>query len=269
MAKAAKANIRIGVGGWTFEPWRGTFYPDGLTQKRELEYASRHLTSIEINGTYYGSQKRDSFIKWHNETPEGFIFSMKGTRFSTNRRVLAEAGDSVARFLGSGVAELKSRLGPVNWQFHPSKKFDAADMGAFLALLPKTIEDQPLRHVIEVRNDSFSTPDFIELARQHGVAVVCAAGNSYLQIADRTADFVYARITITDEKVKGGFTAATIEKWAEAARAWAAGDIPKGMTPIAPLPKTKTPPTDVFIYIIGGHKERNPAAAQALIEKLA
>src|SRR6187549_2304836 len=140
----AEGRIRVGVGGWTFEPWRGAFYPDGLPQKRELEYASSKLTSIEINGTYYGSQKPASFRKWHDETPDDFVFAVKGPRFATNRKVLAEAGDSIARFFGSGVMELKDKLGPVNWQFMATKRFEPDDFAAFLALLPKEVEGRPV-----------------------------------------------------------------------------------------------------------------------------
>ena len=136
MASQAKHRIRIGVGGWTYAPWRGPFYPDGLAQKRELEFASRALTSIEINGTYYGSQKPESFAKWHDETPDDFVFAVKGPRFATNRRVLAEAGQSIERFFASGVMQLRDKLGPVNWQFMATKKFDAEDFGRFLKLLP-------------------------------------------------------------------------------------------------------------------------------------
>ena len=166
--------IRIGVGGWVFEPWRGGFYPDGLAQKRELEFASRKLTSIEINGTYYGSQKPASFRKWYEETPEDFQFAVKGPRFATNRRVLAEAGESIERFFGSGVMELKEKLGPVNWQFMATKKFDAEDFAAFLALLPAEVDGRPIRHAVEVRHASFRHPEFVALAREHGVATIVA-----------------------------------------------------------------------------------------------
>ncbi|MPT22513.1 MAG: DUF72 domain-containing protein, partial [Starkeya sp.] len=168
------APIRIGVGGWTFEPWRGVFYPDGLTQKRELEYAASKLTAIEINGTYYGSQKPESFAKWHAETPEGFVFTLKGPRFTTNRRVLAEAAESIERFFNSGVTELKEKLGPVNWQFMATKKFDPDDFAAFLKLLPKRVDGRDIRHAVEVRHESFKSPDFVALAREHGVAIVHA-----------------------------------------------------------------------------------------------
>src|SRR6266850_1503319 len=158
--------VHIGIGGWVYEPWRGVFYPKGLPQAKELSYAAAKLTSIEINSTFYGSQKPESFRKWARETPTGFVFSVKGPRFATNRRVLAEAGDSIQRFLNSGVMELGDRLGPLLWQFAPHKKFDEADFGAFLALLPAKHAGRSLRHVIEVRHDSFLTPAFIALLRK-------------------------------------------------------------------------------------------------------
>jgi uncharacterized protein YecE (DUF72 family) len=187
-------NIYIGVGGWTFAPWRGVFYPDKLTQAKELEYAASRLTSIEINGTYYGSQKPESFRKWAREVPDGFVFAVKGPRFATNRRVLAEAGDSVKRFYDSGVLELGDRLGPVLWQFAPTKKFDEADFGKFLELLPRKLDGRALRHVVEVRNPSFCAPDFIALLRKFETPVVFAEHGSYPAIADVTGDFIYARL---------------------------------------------------------------------------
>src|ERR1700712_962768 len=179
MPKHAKADIRIGVGGWTYEPWRGAFYPDGLAQRRELEFASRKLTSIEINGTYYGSQKPASFAKWHDETPDNFVFSVKGPRFTTNRRVLADAEASIERFFSSGVMNLRGKLGPINWQFMPTKKFDPEDFDGFLKLLPKSVEGRTIRHAVEVRHGSFRTPDFIALAREYGVAIVVAGDSEY------------------------------------------------------------------------------------------
>src|SRR5580692_5088897 len=158
MNKAAQGTIRIGVGGWTYEPWRGTFYPKTLPQKSELEHLSRELTSIEINGTYYGSQKPASFAKWRDETPDGFVFSVKAPRFVMNRTVLASAGSTIARFFASGVMELKDKLGAINWQFLPTKKFDPADFNAFLALLPKEVAGRTLRHAVEVRHASFHSP---------------------------------------------------------------------------------------------------------------
>jgi uncharacterized protein YecE (DUF72 family) len=258
--------IRAGIGGWTFEPWRGVFYPDGLTQKRELEYASRKLTSIEINGTYYGSQKPASFRKWHDETPENFIFSLKGPRFTTNRRVLAEAGESVERFLTSGVLELKDKLGPINWQFAPTKKFDPEDFEAFLDLLPGSVEGRKIRHAVELRHDSFRTPEAVALARKHGVAIITACDSDYPQIADVTAPFVYARIMGTVDKEKTGYPAKALELWARRAQAWAAGGAPEDLETVAPAAKKE--PRDVFLYVISGAKHRNPAAAMALIERL-
>src|SRR5688572_9142131 len=164
--------IRVGIGGWVFAPWRGTFYPKGLPQARELAHASSVLTTIEINGTFYRTQKPDSFRKWADETPDGFVFSLKGPQFATNRRVLAEAGESIERFFTSGVTELNSKLGPVLWQMAPFKKFEPEDFAAFLALLPPRVDGRSIRHVVEVRHESFVTPAFVEILRKHSVAVV-------------------------------------------------------------------------------------------------
>src|SRR3984885_7900927 len=194
MRDAAKGAIRIGIGGWTYEPWRGTFYPEGLPQKQELQHASRHLTSIEINGTYYGSQKPATYPKWGDEPPPNFVFSLKAPRFAMNRTVLAEAGNTIARFFASGVTELKDKLGPINWQFLPTKKFEPADFEAFLKLLPKEIAGRALRHVVEVRHESFRSPQFVALARSFEVGIVIAGDSDYPQIADPTAPFIYARI---------------------------------------------------------------------------
>jgi uncharacterized protein YecE (DUF72 family) len=265
MAKAAKPRILIGIGGWTYEPWRGTFYPDGLAQKRELEYASRKLSSIEINGTYYGSQKPSSFIKWHDETPDDFVFAVKGPRFTTNRRNLGEAGESIERFFTSGVMELKDKLGPINWQFMATKKFDSEDFEAFLKLLPKAVDGTPVRHAVEVRHESFRTPEFVSLARKYKVAIVLAADSEYPQIADVTAPFVYARIMGTTEAERNGYSGKTLDLWAERARQWASGGVPADLKTAAPQ-EAKTG-RDVFLYIISGFKERNPAAAMALIER--
>ena len=258
--------IRIGVGGWTFEPWRGVFYPEGLAQKRELEYASRALTSIEINGTYYGSQKPSSFRKWHDETPDDFVFAVKGPRFATNRRVLAEAGESVERFFRSGVMELREKLGPVNWQFMATKKFDPADFAAFLALLPREVDGREIRHAVEVRHASFRGPEFVALAREHGVAVIAALDSDYPQIADVTAPFVYARLMGTQAAEPRGLTIEAVTLWADRARRWADGAAEVGLETVAPHPPAAA--RDVFLYVISGAKERNPAAAAALIEAL-
>ncbi len=259
--------IRIGVGGWTYEPWRGAFYPKGLAQSRELEYASSKLTSIEINGTYYGSQKPASFTKWRDETPDDFVFSVKGPRFATNRRVLAEAGESIDRFFKSGVTNLKTKLGPINWQFATTKRFDPDDFAAFLKLLPASVDGLAIRHVVEVRNDSFRTPEFIALTRSHGVAVVIAGDSEYPQIADVTAPFVYARIMGTTESEPAGYSSSALDLWARRAKTWAAGGSPPDLEIAAP-PLPHRGGREVYLYVISGAKERNPAAAMALIERV-
>jgi len=265
---AKSGTVRVGIGGWVFEPWRGTFYPDGLPQKRELEYAAGHLGSIEINGTYYGSQKPESFAKWRAETPDGFVFALKGSRYITNRRVLAEAGPSIEKFITGGLTELKEKLGPINWQFMATKKFDPADFEAFLKLLPKSHDGIALRHAVEVRHDSFSTPEFIALLREYGVAVITAADSDYPQIADVTAPFVYVRIMGTKEAEPNGYADADLDRWAERARIWAKGEVPAGLDTAAPA-AGKAGPRDVFLYVISGDKVRNPAAAMALTQRLA
>jgi uncharacterized protein YecE (DUF72 family) len=258
--------IRVGIGGWVFPPWRGEFYPKGLPQARELEHASRKLTAIEINATFYRTQKPDSFRKWAAETPDDFIFSVKGPQFATNRRVLAEAGESIERFFRSGVLELKSKLGPILWQMAPTKKFDPEDFEGFLALLPKELDGRAIRHVVEVRHASFVTADFIALLRKHAVAPVLVDSEKHPMIADVTSDFVYARLQGTSEKEKTGYSAKALDLWAKRSQAWEAGGAPDDLSLIGgKAPKAKR---DVFIYMISGAKVRAPAAAMALIERL-
>jgi uncharacterized protein YecE (DUF72 family) len=241
--------IRVGIGGWNFEPWRGVFYPEGLTQKRELEFASRALATIEINGTYYSSFKPASWQKWRDETPDGFVFSVKASRFCTNRKVLAEAGESVERFVGQGLTELAERLGPINWQFMATKKFDPVDFAAFLELLPREKDGVKLRHAVEVRSPTFATQQFYDLAAKHKVAIVYAKDEEFPEIDQPTADFTYARLMATDEKLEGGVSPAELTRLAKQAKGWAQ----RG---------------DVFAYFISGAKVRNPAAAQALAKKI-
>jgi uncharacterized protein YecE (DUF72 family) len=268
MAQDKSGTIRVGIGGWTYAPWRGTFYPDGLPQKRELEYAAGRLTSIEINGTYYGSQKPDSFAKWHDETPDDFVFAVKGPRFATSRRVLGEAGESVARFFDSGVARLGAKLGPINWQFLPTKQFDADDFAAFLALLPKEVDGRAIRHVVEVRHDSFRVPAFIDLLRAHGVAAVMADGGVHPQIADLTAPFVYARLQGTSEHIETGYRADALDIWAARAQAWARGEDVAELDHAGTKTVEASGGRDVFVYVISGFKQHNPAAAMELIARL-
>jgi uncharacterized protein YecE (DUF72 family) len=259
--------IRVGIGGWTFEPWRDNFYPKGWSQARELEYASRKMTAIEVNGTYYSSMKPATFAKWRDETPEGFMFSLKANRFATNRRVLAEAGESVAKFIDSGLAELGDKLGPVLWQFAPTKRFDPVDFEAFLKLLPATVGGLPLRHVMDVRHESFKTPEYLALARRHKAATVFTDSDDYPSFADITGDFVYARTMRSQGDLAQGFTPEVLAQMAQCTRAWGAGDEPDALPRVEPKPAAGAP-RDVFFYVISGAKERNPAAAMALIERL-
>lgn len=241
--------IRIGIGGWTYEPWRGVFYPEGMPHKRELEFASRRLTSIEINGTYYSTFKPASWMKWRDETPEGFVFSVKASRYCTNRKELAGAGESIARFTGQGLSELREKLGPINWQFMENKVFDPEDIDRFLNVLPREVDGLPLRHALEVRNGSFKNERFYELARRHNVAIVFADDADFPAIDEATADFTYARLMRTKQDVETGYAAADLDHWAKHVQAWAK----RG---------------DVFAYFISGAKLRAPAAAQALIDRV-
>jgi uncharacterized protein YecE (DUF72 family) len=259
--------IRIGIGGWTYAPWRGTFYPEDLKQADELHFASRALTAIEINGTFYRTQSPASFAKWRDATPEGFVFSVKGHRAVVNKKVLAEAGEAIAWFLKSGVAELGPKLGPLLWQFAPFKRFDPDDFAAFLALLPDRADGVALRHVVEVRHRSFLVPEFVELLRKHGVAVVLADSDDYPLIADVTTDFVYARLQRADEAVETGYDADALSLWADRAKAWQSGGEPDGLDRVSSTPAKKAR-RDVFVFMINGAKVRAPAAAQALIERL-
>lgn len=259
--------IRIGVGGWTYEPWRGTFYPPKLVQKRELEYAAGKLSSIEINGTFYGAQKPETFARWYEETPAGFVFSLKAPRYATQRGALAAAGRTIERFVTGGLLRLKEKLGPINWQLLPETPFAAADFAAFLNLLPKTAEGQPLRHAVEVRHPSFKVPEFVELAREHGVAIVVAGDSEYPQIADVTAPFVYARIMGTKAKEPLGYSPEALDVWAARAKSWARGAVADGLATVTPH-EDGHGDRDVFLYFISGHKVANPAAAQALIERV-
>ena len=261
-------SIRVGIGGWTFEPWRGPFYPAGLPQKKELDFASRAVTTIEINGTYYGSQKPATFAKWRDETPDGFVFAVKGPRFTTNRRVLAEAGPSIDRFFSSGVLELGDKLGPVNWQFLPTKAFDLADFEAFLTLLPKSIEGRSIRNVVEVRHPSFRVPEFVDLLRRHEIATVLADSDTFPEIADITAPFVYARLQGASEVIETGYATDVLALWAERAKLWAGGKVPREPGWVGPRPKGASRPRDVFIYMINGFKPKAPAAARALLSML-
>jgi len=263
----ASGPIRAGIGGWTFPPWRGPFYPEGLRQADELEYAAAQLGTIEINGTYYRLQKPASFAAWRAAAPDNFVFSVKASRYCTNRKLLAEAGESVARFFAQGIAELGDTLGPILWQFAPTKRFAPDDFGAFLDLLPGACEGLPLRHALEVRHESFACPEFVALARQHGMAVVYADHPEYPAIADLTAGFAYARLMRSREDCATGYPADELDEWARVAKSWSAGHAPEGLAYVGargPAAEGR----EVFVYFISGAKVRNPAAAMALGERV-
>jgi uncharacterized protein YecE (DUF72 family) len=268
--------IRVGVGGWTFEPWRNNFFPAGWPHSRELEYASRQLTAIEVNGTYYSSQKPATFAKWRDETPSDFVFSLKASRFATNRRVLAEAGESITRFVNQGIVELREKLGPIVWQFAPTKRFEPADFEAFLKLLPAEVGGLPLRHALDVRHESFKTSEYLALARRYRAATVFTDSDDYPSFADITGDFVYARLMRTDAALPEGCTPQAFDQLGACAQVWREGAEPAGVprvetTPPA-APTTAPPPKparDVFMYFISGAKEKAPAAAMALLRRLA
>ena len=250
MATRKAGRIFVGIGGWSFPPWRGTFYPKGLPHAQELRYASRELTSIEINSTFYGLQKAATFRKWHDETPDEFVFSVKAPRFVTNRNRLAEGASSIERFLGSGVLELGAKLGPINWQLPPTKHFDAAEIAEFLALLPRAVDGRSLRHALEVRHESFDDKQLATLAREHGVAVVEAGDSTYPRIEARTAPFSYLRVMGAKATAPAGYSPAALGRWRERAQTLARGG-------------------DVYLYFVSGAKQRNPHAALVLLDAIA
>lgn len=258
--------IRVGVGGWTFEPWKDNFYPAGLSAAKELAFASRALRTIEINGTFYSGFKQPTWEKWARETPDDFVFSVKASRFCVNRKELATAGESIERFFAQGMEALGPKLGPVLWQLAGTKKFDARDIGAFLDLLPAKLGALRLRHALEARHESFRTPEFVALCRNAGVAIVYADDDTYPAFADLTADFVYARLQDTEAKYANGYAPKALDKWATVAKAWALGEAPKDLA-YADVPKGDGKARDVFIYMIAGAKEKNPAAAMALQQR--
>ncbi|RCW24961.1 uncharacterized protein YecE (DUF72 family) [Ciceribacter lividus] len=256
--------IRTGIGGWTFDPWEGTFYPEKLPKKRQLEYASRELTAIEVNGTYYSSQKPETFAKWASEVPEGFVFSLKASRFCTNRKVLAEAGPSVEKFLTQGITELGAHLGPILWQFMGTKKFEPNDFEAFLALLPKSQDGIALRHVVEPRHASFQVPELIALLKKYNVAAVCADHHDYPMFAEPTADFVYARLQKGEDEIPTCYPEREIDAWAGRLKRYAGGAMPDDLPRIADEAVVEKKPRDVFAFFITGGKVNAPNGARVL-----
>jgi uncharacterized protein YecE (DUF72 family) len=248
----APGTVRVGIGGWVYAPWRGTFYPKGLPQAQELAYASRHVTAIEINGTFYGLQKPASFRRWHDETPEDFVFSLKGPRFITHRREFDNIGPALDRFLASGLAELRDKLGPILWQFAPAVTFERDAFAAFLELLPGEIDGRPLRHVVELRRADTLDGGTIEHLRRRHIAIARVDDDKFPAFDEITADFVYARLRRCAAEEPAGYSPQALDDWADGFRRLSAeGD------------------RDCFIYFINGGKVRAPAAAQALLQRLA
>jgi uncharacterized protein YecE (DUF72 family) len=264
---AAAGRIRAGIGGWTFEPWRGVFYPKGLKHADELAYASRHLTAIEINGTYYSSFKPDSWAKWRAATPDGFKFAVKASRFCVNRKVLTDAKPSIEIFLGQGLTELGDRLGPILWQFMATKKFDYDDFAGFMDLLPDKLDGLPLRHVIEVRNGTFADPKFVRLCRERNIAICVSENENYPMIPDVTSDFVYLRLISASDEIETGYEARDLDLWADRFKAYAEGGAPGDLTPIDRTGPPETP-RDVYAFVIHEGKVRAPAAAMEFIKRV-
>lgn len=259
--------IRGGIGGWVYEPWRKTFYPPDMPKARELAYASRHVGAIEINATFYRTQTPETFRRWAGETPDDFQFSVKASRYACSRRDLAGAGEAITRFLESGLTELGPKLGPILWQLAATKVFDPGEIGDFFALLPREADGVPLRHVLEPRHPSFQVERYVALARAAGVGTVLALSDDYPMIADPTADTCYLRLQTAAPELPNGYDDASIARWAERVRALAAGGTIDGLPLLAEPPAKR--PRDCFVFFIAGAKERNPAAARALIEALA
>jgi uncharacterized protein YecE (DUF72 family) len=255
--------IRVGIGGWNYAPWRKNFYPVGLVQRRELEYASRELRTIEINGTYYGAQKAATYARWAAETPPGFIFSLKAPRYITESKRLADTEKGVSGFVHGGLAEMGDRLGPILWQLPPSRPFDADDLAAFLEHLPRELNGHRLRHVLEVRHPSFMCESYVTLVRRHAVPTVFTDSPDYPSLADLTGDFIYVRLMRSEDEIATGYAPAALDRWAEYAESWAAGNDP-GDLPHAAAPQPASQPRDVFVFFISSAKHRNPAAAIAL-----
>jgi uncharacterized protein YecE (DUF72 family) len=265
----SSGRIRVGVGGWSFAPWRGVFYPKGLKQADELGYAASHLTSIEINATHYRLQSAKSFKSWSAAAPQGFVFSVKGPRLVTQQKVLAETGGFIKRFLTSGLAELGDKLGPVLWQFAPFKRFERDDLARFIEHLPHELDGLKLNHVIEARHQSFRDPDFVGLLRDTGTIAAFTDAETWPSIGDVTGDIVYARLQRGDDNLAMAYPPKELDAWAERAKVWANGGIPDDLPLVDASRKHEAKPRDVFVYFIHEGKLRAPAAAMALIEGLA
>jgi uncharacterized protein YecE (DUF72 family) len=282
--------VHIGISGWRYAPWRGVFYPPGLAQRRELEHASRRLNSIELNGSFYSLQRPTSYQRWHDETPEGFVFSVKGPRFITHMKKLAGVEAPLANFFASGVLALGGKLGPVLWQLPPNLGYDADRLAAFFARLPRstgeaaelathhdermegralttTDVDRRIRHALEVRHPSFETPEFIELLRAHDVALVCAdTAGKWPMLDDVTSDFVYVRLHGGEELYVSGYDDEALEYWAGKVRTWQSGGTPTDGRTLAPPAPVRN--RDVFVYFDNDVKVRAPFDAMSLAQKV-
>lgn len=258
--------VRVGVGGWDYDPWRETYYPPKLPKSKQLDHMAARLTAVEINATYYKLQRPELFERWAKAVPEGFRFAIKGSRFCSNRKVLGGAGESVERFCGQGLAELGDKLGPILWQFMATKKFEPDDFRAFLALLPRNVAGVPLRHVVEPRHESFRDPAFVAMARAAGVAIVFADSDEFPCIADLSGDLAYARLQRSGVEATTGYSPAELDRWAEVAKSWARGESPAGFLYVAKPPRPRA--RETYVFFISGAKERNPAAAESLIQRL-
>jgi len=258
--------IRVGVGGWDYDPWRQTFYPPGLPKAKMLDHASRRLSAIEINATYYKLQKPELFARWRDAVPDGFRFAIKGSRYCSNRKLLGEGGEGIARFCGQGLTELGDKLGPILWQLMATKRFDPDDVKAFLALLPRSLDGIALQHAIEPRHESFRDPEFVRLCREAGVAIVFGDGGGFPLVPDISGAMVYARIMRAEAALEQGYEPEELDRLAAQAKAWERGESPPGLPYVAePGP---VQPRDTYVFFISAAKERNPAAAMALIERI-
>jgi uncharacterized protein YecE (DUF72 family) len=283
--------VRIGISGWTYAPWRGTFFPAKLPQHRELGHAANIFSSIEINGTFYSLQRPESYAKWAAETPPDFVFSVKGPRFITHIRRLKDARAPLANFLASGLLRLGPKLGPILWQLPPNFKFDSQRIETFLKLLPRDTESavalsrrhdkrvsgrawmktdahRPLRHAMEIRHTSFAVPEFIELLRAHNVALVCADTVEWPRLMDVTSDFVYCRLHGSEELYASGYDAASLDAWATRVGAWARGDEPDDAERVIKSRASQKASRDVFVYFDNDAKVRAPVDAQGLIVRV-
>ena len=285
------SQIRIGISGWRYDGWQGTFYPEKLPQRRELEFAAQRLNSIEVNGTFYSTQRPQSFKAWGEETPDDFVFSVKGARFITHIRQIQNVETALANFLAQGLLRLGKKLGPILWQFGPGFKFDAKRIQEFFNLLPRTHkqaaayarqrdewmaprswleveEDLPLRHAVEIRNKSFAVPEYIDLLRRNGIAVVVADTPNWPRMMDVTSDFVYCRLHGSEKLYASGYDAEAIDAWAHRVIAWSRGEeVTDGMR-VHPEPGPKQSSRDVFVYFDNDAKVRAPFDAQSLRKRI-